>query len=175
MCRARVASVCRVAVADGNGWVQCRCGRRHWGRHGAAGLLLVRQGQILLQLRAQWTHLGGTWSTPGGAIDSHETPVVAALREAAEENAIPSEAVEVVDIFPSVAHPDWTYHFVLGLLRDDVQPLAANDESEAVAWLLPDDVDSLPLHPGFAVGWPTARDRLLRLTTLNADVRTDRP
>lgn len=30
-----------MALSDGNGWVECRCGSRHWGRFGAAGLLLV--------------------------------------------------------------------------------------------------------------------------------------
>ncbi len=30
-----------MASGDGNGWVACRCGQRHWGLHGAAGLLLA--------------------------------------------------------------------------------------------------------------------------------------
>lgn len=30
-----------MALSDGNGWVECPCGSRHWGRFGAAGLLLV--------------------------------------------------------------------------------------------------------------------------------------
>lgn len=30
-----------MALSDGNGWVECLCGSRHWGRFGAAGLLLV--------------------------------------------------------------------------------------------------------------------------------------
>ena len=65
-----------MGLRDGDGWVDCDCGFRHWGRFGAAGLLLVRrdtpQPQVLLQLRAEWTHGGGTWALPGGAKDSHE-------------------------------------------------------------------------------------------------------
>ena len=62
-----------MAARDGDGWIECRCGSRHWGIHGAAGLLLVRSGKILLQLRAPWVHNGGTWGIPGGARDSHES------------------------------------------------------------------------------------------------------
>ena len=31
-----------MAHRDGDGWVSCNCGGKHWGLHGAAGLLLVR-------------------------------------------------------------------------------------------------------------------------------------
>jgi hypothetical protein len=40
-----------VAARDGDGWVQCDCGNKHWGLHGAAGLLLVRDSMVLLQHR----------------------------------------------------------------------------------------------------------------------------
>ncbi len=30
-------------------WVDCACGERHWGRYGAAGLLVIRDGAVLLQ------------------------------------------------------------------------------------------------------------------------------
>ena len=67
---------------DGNGWVVCALGHRHWGRFGAAGLLLTDGRRVLLQHRAAWTHEGDTWAVPGGARDSHEDPITAALREA---------------------------------------------------------------------------------------------
>jgi 8-oxo-dGTP diphosphatase len=42
-----------VRVADGDGWVSCALGHRHWGVHGAAGLLVVTPDrQVLLQHRA---------------------------------------------------------------------------------------------------------------------------
>src|SRR4051812_42191040 len=94
-------------LRGGDGWVRCASGHRHWGRFGAAGLL-VRAGAdtadpfdsgnpgtpanaaegrplILLQHRALWSHHGGTWGLPGGARDPGETAITAALREAAEE------------------------------------------------------------------------------------------
>jgi hypothetical protein len=44
---------------DGNGWIECGQGHRHWGLHGAAGLLLHNVDadgtlRLLLQHRADW-------------------------------------------------------------------------------------------------------------------------
>ena len=64
-----------------------------WGVFGAAGLLLRAPAAdgtplILMQHRAEWTNAGGTWGLPGGAIDSHESPIEGALREVHEETHI---------------------------------------------------------------------------------------
>jgi len=29
-----------MASRDGDGWIECTCGSKHWGKFGAAGLLL---------------------------------------------------------------------------------------------------------------------------------------
>ena len=63
-------------------WATCAHGHAHWGRRGAAGLLVADGGRVLLQLRARWAHPGGTWSIPGGARERGETALQAALREA---------------------------------------------------------------------------------------------
>src|SRR3954447_14141738 len=72
-----------------DGWTTCALGHRHWGRAGAAGLLLHRSGphgeEVLLQHRAVWSHHGGTWGTPGGALHTGEPAHVGALREVREE------------------------------------------------------------------------------------------
>ena len=86
---------------DGNGWTRCSLGHRHWGIHGAAGLLLrcddpVGGRKILMQHRAAWTSDGDTWGVPGGARDSNETPREAALREAFEEAGIMHRQMELV-------------------------------------------------------------------------------
>src|SRR5690242_21690571 len=62
---------------------------RHWGRYGAAGLLVAASADdvthVLLDQRAEWVHQGGTIGVPGGAIHPGEEPLDAALREASEE------------------------------------------------------------------------------------------
>ena len=83
---------------DGNGWVDCGCGARHWGRHGAAGLFLVVDEHVLLQLRPKWAHEGGTWAIPGGARDSHESVVATALREAQDDAAINPGLIQVAAV-----------------------------------------------------------------------------
>ena len=82
-----------MSARDGDGWIQCECGNKHWGLNGGAGLLLVRDYEILLQHRAPWVHNGDTWGIPGGARDSHESIIEGAIREAIEETGIDQQFV----------------------------------------------------------------------------------
>jgi 8-oxo-dGTP diphosphatase len=152
-----------VAEHDGNGWVHCSCGQRHWGLHGAAGLLLLRHSpaprgtDVLLQLRAGWTHEGGSWGLPGGARDSHEDVVSAALREAWEEAGVPADGVTVLGARPGVDHGDWRYTYVVALATTSVTVSARTDESDELRWVGLDDVAALPLHPALARAWSALR------------------
>lgn len=142
---------------DGNGWVHCGQGHRHWGRYGAAGLLLyavdpARGAVVLLQHRADWTHNGGTWGIPGGAKDSHEDAPAAALREATEETAIDVTAVSVGEVSCD-DHGFWSYETVLAHTPRPLRT-APNDESNDLVWHRIVDVGTLDLHPGFARTWP---------------------
>lgn len=145
---------------DGNGWTRCDQGHRHWGVNGAAGVLIRRlsapgECSVLMQHRAAWTSDGDTWGIPGGARDSHETPVQAALREAAEEAGIDPGAIEVVgDLVDD--HGGWAY---VTVITRAIRPLTivANAESAELRWVREDDVDALALHPGFARSWPSVR------------------
>lgn len=96
----------------GDGWVECSCGSRHWGLNGAAGLLVWRRREerieVLLQHRAVWTHRGGTWGLPGGAVADGEGSAEAALREAEEEAGLPAGLLVLGS--PHVQqHADWSY------------------------------------------------------------------
>lgn len=89
-----------MAAKDGDGWTECAQGHRHWGVHGASGLLVVHHDElgvpyVLMQKRSWWSHHGGTWGLPGGARDSHEDAVTSALREAREEAALGGEGLRV--------------------------------------------------------------------------------
>ncbi len=146
-----------MAGGDGNGWVQCRCGHKHWGRYGAAGLALVRTAprpQILLQLRAEWTHEGGTWGLVGGARDSHETVAEAALREAGEEAEVDPDLVTVVAELVGADHVDWSYTYVIGLAADGLTVADVTPESDALEWVDLDAVAERTLHSAFATSWP---------------------
>ena len=73
---------------SGDGWTTCAAGHRHWRRFGAAGLLLRSapgtDAPLGLQLRAEWSHHGGTWGLLGGVLDAAEMPVDGALCESGE-------------------------------------------------------------------------------------------
>jgi len=145
---------------DGEGWVQCAAGHRHWGRHGAAGLLLRdRAGgrdRVVLQHRAWWSHQGNTWGVPGGARDSDETAVAAALRETGEEAGILPAAVRPTGLLVD-DHGGWAYRTVLAEPVAPVDPRPTGGESTDVRWVAADAVTALPLHPGFGAVWPRLR------------------
>jgi 8-oxo-dGTP diphosphatase len=170
-----------MTVHDGNGWTRCGLGHRHWGRYGAAGLLVVagdRAGAqpVLLQLRSWWSSHGGSWGLPGGAMDSHESPVRAALREAVEECAIDPAAVRVYAVFDD-DHGGWTYHTVLAHAPAPIPAAAVSDETTEVAWVPAGEVGRLRLHPGFAEQWPALRTALQPVTVVvdAANVMGSRP
>ena len=143
-------------MGDGDGWVRCARGHRHWGRYGAAGLLIRTPEAVVLQHRAPWSHHGDTWGLPGGARDSRETAPAAALREAAEEAGVqPGEVLPAGVVVDD--HGGWSYATVLAEPVGVLQPAATSAESVQVRWVPLQDVAGLPLHPGFAAGWPTLR------------------
>ncbi|WP_292981087.1 NUDIX hydrolase [Mycobacterium sp.] len=148
---------------DGDGWVVSDIGSAHWGRFGAAGLLLRAprpdgSPTVLLQHRAPWSHQGGTWGLPGGARDSHESPEEAAVREAHEEAGLAARfvAVRATVITAAASGTDWTYTTVVADAPEQLQTVA-NYESAEMRWVGEDEVDELPLHPGFAASWQRLR------------------
>jgi 8-oxo-dGTP diphosphatase len=141
-----------MVARDGDGWIQCDCGSKHWGLHGAAGILLIRGTSILLQHRAPWVHNGDTWGIPGGARDSHESILEGALREAVEEIGIDPALVEPLETFVD-DHGNWSYTTIIARAADDLIAQELNDESHEIKWVELKDVTRLPLHPSFENTW----------------------
>lgn len=141
-------------------------GTHHWGRHGAAGLLLRAPRSdgtpaLLLQHRAPWSHQGGTWALPGGALDSHETPEEAAVREAWEEAGLLAEYVQVrATVRTAEVHGpggvSWSYSVVVADAAE-LLTTVANRESVELRWVAEEEVADMPLHPAFAASWRRLR------------------
>jgi 8-oxo-dGTP pyrophosphatase MutT (NUDIX family) len=124
----------------------------HWGEHGAAGLLLVDKGTVLLQLRPEGVHEPHTWSIPGGARGHDETPEDAALREAEEEAGIDPDDLEIIAVYTDPCACGWEYATCIAQATT-TPTLHANWESQELRWVPLSDVDTLPLHPGLRAAW----------------------
>lgn len=174
------------AKGDGDGHVKCAQGHTHWGRFGAAGMLLDHTDsntgvrRYLLQHRSPWVMEGGTWGIPGGAMDSHETPEVAALRELSEEVGQPPGLSNVRHLHTNDHGNGWAYHTIGATVPDGPEgpwePSSgdANGEGVETGWFTPAEVSELPLHPGFASSWdqlqkePTTGHHLVTAELQNA-------
>ncbi|MDN5748669.1 MAG: NUDIX hydrolase [Pseudonocardia sp.] len=141
---------------DGDGWVHCEQGHRHWGIFGAAGLLLRHGDRVLLQHRALWSHHGGTWGILGGARNHGESAERAALREAAEEAGLDPATVTTTGSYVD-DHGGWSYTTVVARASTPLVLTALTAETIAVRWVPAEELHTLPLHPGFAASWGSAR------------------
>ncbi|HEX4057471.1 MAG TPA: NUDIX domain-containing protein [Galbitalea sp.] len=138
----------------GDAWVEGPDGQRFWGRFGAAGLLVWDPSfGILLQHRVAWSHFGGTWGVPGGARKQGESAEAAAFREAAEEANVPPDQLRI--LHTSVFDLGfWSYTTVVAQALAPFDAVVGDRESDELLWVAVDEVDALPLHPGFAAAWP---------------------
>ena len=148
-----------MAARDGDGWVECACGNKHWGLNGAAGILIFRGTEILLQHRAPWVHNGDTWGIPGGARDSHESVIEGAFREAVEETGIDTQLLTPLHTFTD-DHGSWKYDTVIARAAAGLIVHEVNDESHEVRWVDIDHVSQMALHPSFAKSWPELQEIL---------------
>ncbi|SDB79999.1 ADP-ribose pyrophosphatase YjhB, NUDIX family [Raineyella antarctica] len=136
---------------------------------GAAGLLVWRSSgnghQVVLQHRADWTHHGGTWGIPGGALSGTESSIDGALREAVEEAGLVTSAVQV-RADRTLVHPNWSYTTVVAEAIAPWQPAVTDAESHEVRWIDLAEVEQLPLLPAFAAALPELRTMLGRLVVV---------
>ncbi|MFC6878738.1 MULTISPECIES: NUDIX domain-containing protein [Actinomadura] len=158
-------------MGDGDGWARCGHGHTHWGRFGAAGLLLFHRDpgdgvkRILLQQRAWWGHGGGTWGMFGGGRHSGEDPVEAALRETSEECTLDVGSIRVHGLMVE-DHDGWDYASAVasadpGAPRPRVKP--ASFETRRAEWVPVEDVTERRLFAPFARSWPKLREAMTRV------------
>jgi ADP-ribose pyrophosphatase YjhB (NUDIX family) len=118
---------------------------------------------VLLQHRALWSHHGGTWGTPGGALHFGESADDGALREVHEELGLRPEDV-VLGARSIDDHGGWAYTTVLARPTRPIEAaqLRLDGESAGVAWWPLTSLVEVDLHPGLAAS-------LSRLRPLLAD------
>ena len=138
---------------SGDGFVMAGDGQPRWGRFGAAGVLVRHvdgdDHWYFLALRSEYTHRGGTWAIPGGALDEGETPLDGALREFAEEIGTDLPGHTVVQVHES-DHGGWSYWTVV-VDVDERFPLPTTLQWETAdcAWVRHDELTQVELFDAF--------------------------
>jgi ADP-ribose pyrophosphatase YjhB (NUDIX family) len=116
---------------------------------GGSALLVDDAGRILLQCRAD----SGNWSLPGGTMEIGETLGDAVIRETREETGLDVELTGIQGVYTDPGHViayadgEVRQEFVVVFTARAVggEP-AVSDESTAVRFVSPDELDSLPIH-----------------------------
>ncbi|WP_206411083.1 NUDIX domain-containing protein [Lysobacter enzymogenes] len=120
-------------------------------RIGWVGALLLRDGRVLLGLRALHKRLApGRWDLPGGHVEPGETPEQALWRELAEETGIgpPADPATAARIAAEFAFDGVVLR--LYAVRDWVgEPRPLGDEHLRLQWFEPVQAAALPdlSHP----------------------------
>jgi 8-oxo-dGTP pyrophosphatase MutT (NUDIX family) len=114
------------------------------------GLLRDEHGRILLV-----QHVEGRWQLPGGAVDPGEPPDDAVRRECLEEAGI---VVEPVALLGAFGGPEYEVRYSNGdeagyvvtvyeLRHVDGEPTPSDDETRAVGWFAPAEIEGLEIAP----------------------------
>ncbi len=81
------------------------------------------------------------------------------MRESAEEAGVPSAALR--PRFMSILDLGvWSYATLVADVEKPFDPVISDQESVELAWVAPDEVGDLPLHPAFAESWQRLRPLL---------------
>lgn len=135
--------------------VFCNHGRNHWGKFGAAGVLVECDGYVLLAQRSFSLSKKGQWTVPGGALAARwEEPVSGAMRELFEE----VHGFNVFD-FKLVGHDTvgcecgWAYTTFRVSVPDLVTVYVGDWETRRVAWVPVEMVENMNLLSAFRRYW----------------------
>jgi 8-oxo-dGTP diphosphatase len=116
------------------------------------GALIIRRGCVLLVERGR-EPLKGSWSLPGGALETGETLEAGLCREVREETGLEVKVTRLFEVFERIM-PDETsrveYHYVLldYLCRATGGAAAAGDDVSRVEWVAKKDLKKYRITAG---------------------------
>jgi 8-oxo-dGTP pyrophosphatase MutT (NUDIX family) len=125
-------------------------------------------GRVLMVRRSDT----GNWELPGGRVELGETATDAAEREVLEESGVAIRVSRLAGVYTDPGHvmvyPDTgearqQFAVCFHALPLDGQPQADHDETCEAAWIDPNHLDALPIHPS------------MRLRIAHALTETDTP
>jgi 8-oxo-dGTP pyrophosphatase MutT (NUDIX family) len=106
------------------------------------GGFLVRQGRVLLGLRAPHRRWPDIWDCIGGHIEAGETCEAALERELSEEIGVRSPTLSPLGDL--LVAPNLVCRFFRVDAWADGEPWLTNDEHVELRWFYPDDACALP-------------------------------
>jgi ADP-ribose pyrophosphatase YjhB (NUDIX family) len=119
------------------------CGRIHFDDPKvAAGVLVIRDGKVLLVRRALEPQQG-RWTLPAGFVDAGEDPRLAAARECNEETGLDVETTGVLDVFSGREHPQGADIVLVFTARAIGGTLRPGDDADAVDFFGPGELPDL--------------------------------
>lgn len=95
------------------------------------------------------------------------------MREAHEEAGLPADQLTVRTTVVTSEVSGWTYTTVIADAAEQLDTVP-NRESAELRWVREDEVDSLPLHPGFAASWARLRSVTASIPLLVNGQRSER-
>ena len=112
-----------------------------------AAALVDGDGRVLVTQRPEGKSLAGLWEFPGGKVEAGERPEAALIRELSEEVGIAvAEPCLAPLTFASHGYPDMHLLMPLYVCRR-WEGIARSREGQALRWLRPVDLRSLPMPP----------------------------
>lgn len=141
-------------MRSGDGFVIAGDGQPRWGVYGAAGVLVRHvdgdEHWYFLARRSRYTHRGGSWAIPGGALDEGETPLEGARREFVEEIGIDLGDHAVIEVHES-DHGGWSYWTVIvDVPQRFPLPTELHWETADVAWVRREELGTMELFDAFS-------------------------
>jgi ADP-ribose pyrophosphatase YjhB (NUDIX family) len=106
----------------------------------AATVVIERDGEILIGLRAAHTREPGKWSFPAGFVDRGEVVTEAAIREVAEETGLDVTVSEILALLSHPGDPVVLAVYAATSVHGTEHPGSDLDE---LAWFAPDSLPEL--------------------------------
>lgn len=122
----------------------------------AAGVVVFREGRVLLLWRHRFITRHTGWEIPAGRVEDGESPIEAAARECLEESGWrPGPLTPFLQWTPNNGIADTVFHTFLATTATHVGDPVDAYESERVSWLTPAEVEAAfsagEVRDGFAV------------------------
>ncbi|AHJ65034.1 bifunctional GNAT family N-acetyltransferase/(deoxy)nucleoside triphosphate pyrophosphohydrolase [Granulibacter bethesdensis] len=125
-----------------------------------AAALVNAQGEILLARRPEGRSMAGLWEFPGGKVEPGETPEQALIRELREELGVDASAGCLAPL-AFASHAYEKFHLLMPLYAcRRWQGVPRPREEQALAWVLPDQLDRYPMPAADIPLIPILRDLL---------------